>query len=95
MRPGRELDALIAEEVMGDKRLPAVRPGYSTNISSAWRVVERLRDLHPDGWVNLMVGVGDGWHVSVSTGDQERGANASTAPHAICLAALAVLEEET
>ncbi len=126
MKPGRELDALVAEKVMGwawpEGRCPVCGwrfaesrehgcvpddcsqrprpnpiaseawPHYSTDIAAAWQVVEKLRELHPDGWVNLMNGVGDGWHVSVSTGDQEYGANAKTPAHAICLAALESVE---
>lgn len=56
MNPGRELDAQVAEKVMGLP--PAGEIGtsdswscerYSTDIASAWTVVERIKDLEPDG----------------------------------------------
>ncbi len=56
---GRELDALVAEKVMGwhhtgsDDRYPVddkgrsqlYVPDYSTDIGAAWAVVERMREL--------------------------------------------------
>lgn len=38
MKPGRELDALVAEKVMGQP-MPDEPPTYSTDISAAWTVV--------------------------------------------------------
>jgi hypothetical protein len=62
-RPSRELDALVAEKVMGEQVrgtwiIDGVRPDgipnrqcpvehYSSDIASAWEVVEKLADL---GW---------------------------------------------
>lgn len=62
---GRELDALVAEKVMGWRRLPdtpewGVPPDYttggalgwrpySTDIAAAWEVVEKLRE----GWLEV------------------------------------------
>jgi hypothetical protein len=58
MKPGRELDALIAEKVMGKKlpisvgwwtcdKLPEgsieICPFYSTDIAAAWQVVEKIQ----------------------------------------------------
>lgn len=58
---GRELDALVAERIMGWTRLhvdgelfgippghmqEALVPSYSMDMAAAWGVVERLRDLH-------------------------------------------------
>jgi len=47
MKPGREIDILVHEKVMGRKPggslpLSAWPPHYSTNISAAWGVVEKL-----------------------------------------------------
>jgi len=110
---GRELDALVAEKVMGwcvgsdgeevfydDKRgwvckphcKPIISQGivayYSTSISAAWEVVEKLAVSgkcsfaierfrnKPYSW-QVEFGLGVGWTVY-----------ADTAPLAICLAAL-------
>lgn len=58
MKPGRELDALVAEKVMGYRRKrcdcntfwvdadgyePTHNQDYSTDIAAAWEVVERVR----------------------------------------------------
>lgn len=47
MKPGRELDALVAERVMGAVRGSIgfqldLCPHYSTDISAAWEVIENL-----------------------------------------------------
>jgi hypothetical protein len=52
MEPGRELDALVAEKVMGlksiapnsamDGEYPVWIPAYSIDIAAAWQVVERM-----------------------------------------------------
>lgn len=44
MKPGKELDLLIAEKVMGiDKNLKDLLP-YSTNITAAWDVINKLKE---------------------------------------------------
>ncbi|WP_028609218.1 BC1872 family protein [Paenibacillus harenae] len=45
MKPGRELDALVAERVMGII-LPNIHNAnfYSTDIDAAWELVEKMRD---------------------------------------------------
>jgi hypothetical protein len=106
MKAGREMDALVATEVMkqavvqgancmwecGSETGPGLThtyrattgfydpvPLYSTSISAAWEVVEKMRHLDP------MVSWDDPkWEVSFS----DVWAIADTAPHAICLAAL-------
>lgn len=116
MKPGPELDALIAEKVMGLKlhihryyglsgklepsgpylepqdwggSVPTRPKPYSTDIAAAWRVVERLREL---GWIVDLFDEGRGWSVSferdrtISSANNQ--ADALTAPHAICLAAM-------
>lgn len=115
LQPGRDLDAMVAEKVMGmvDNR-PSGRSGemwgimdwfapgepawapnfptYSTSISAAWEVVEKMRG---DGWyvriTDTKSPLGHRWMVSFDT---EEGlhplytAYSETVPHAICLAAL-------
>ena len=52
MEAGREMDALVAEKVMGlsyilfdgtDPHQEELTPHYSTDIAAAWEVVEKLR----------------------------------------------------
>ena len=53
MKPGRELDALVAEKVMDNEIQRYVRgtlpclfsnlPHYSTDIKAAWEVVEKMK----------------------------------------------------
>ena len=96
MKAGRELDALVAEKVMGlteedwiagPTGLP--RP-YSTDIAAAWEVVEKLRGTHrpfllshdfQDGFMKWPVVIVGFGAVVVHEGQYG-------APHAICLAAL-------
>jgi hypothetical protein len=130
MNPGRELDALVAEKVMGwgwrrgtssssgeivkwlkhpnsfgFKQLKVAHGDepfasnwtydisrYSTRIKDAWQVVKRLRthhkvDLHKVDLRDRVIK----WEVVVircSLPEQKFTVVASTAPHAICLAAL-------
>ena len=123
MEAGRELDALVAEKVMGwvlnrhefGSELPGGPlkslgiapdgshimglPHFSTNISAAWEVVERLDALgywfqgrtrfdnegeHDDGcWAGFTPHLTTGWN-----GQPDHYTNAPSMPHAICLAAL-------
>ncbi len=104
MNAGRELDALIAEKVMGrafdaefhrecaEDNLETELRNYSTDIAAAWEVVEKLRS--------------EGCRYSITDCPHEKrptvqltlktgaacGAYAPTVPHAICLAALKALE---
>lgn len=50
MKPSRELDALVAEKVMGmstERRLRDI-PEYSTDVAAAWQVVEKLKWAEPE-----------------------------------------------
>jgi len=118
MKPGKELDGLVAEKIMGwtyvrfpDGAMPKTKhwhdhtskfvgpcPYYSTDIAAAFQVVEKLREhLH-------LVRMEDGrWLVGhdntegyITEGIVDmrlfRSAVADTLPHAICLAALRVVE---
>jgi hypothetical protein len=109
MNTGRELDALVAEKVMGWRDVSDgygtppeatlweaihIIPHYSTDIAAAWQVVERMRD---QGWTShytdLSLDSREPWHSWHFTGTTPPNgptlsAQASTVPHAICLAAL-------
>ncbi len=114
MKAGRELDALVAEKVMGWKVLShwdadggikhlvdhnqcEVRPAefkpYSTDISAAWEVVEKLQSEGFHACVHRYVQKNPHWGAQFDKEDLDvicgptQGA-APTAPHAICLAAL-------
>lgn len=101
LEAGRELDALVAEKVMGwtvalEDRGPcrvwrphensAERsqpiPPYSTSIEAAWEVVEKMRQREFGFSLN------DAWIAWFLAAPNEYQADADTAPHAICLAAL-------
>ena len=137
MEAGRELDALVAEKVMGwrlvkrgrrvatgsDYQKPGMEvggfrgnddarrwishvcPEYSTDIAAAWEVVEKMD--HPDWRIEVGNSVDGGFYAIMephrpiddcetcgeqSTKDWQA---APTAPHAICLAALAALKHPT
>ena len=107
MKVGRELDALIAEKVMGELgklrqsehnlMLPhdVLLPYYSTQIADAWLVVEKFEN--PKRALMLGRHTLSGkrrWVVDIFHGDKRcphRGI-ADTAPLAICLAALKAVE---
>ena len=103
MKPGRELDALVAEKVMGFT--PAVGPSgtrygfvggshlpaYSTDIAAAWRLMDHFKGDEQHPMVRYDGKRPEGkprWTAVVRTC---RG-DADTAPHAICLAALKAVE---
>lgn len=127
VKPGRELDALVAERVMGlktedyagllvEKINPAnpkgnypldyLIPRYSESIEAAWEVVEKIkttgRELeieltssadNPNEWT-----CGIKWFEFFEDEEQQWGwfyFTQSTAPHAICLAALKAVGVET
>ena len=56
-------------------------PEYSTDIAAAWEVVEKLQKLNP---LHIRSDITGRWFVSCGPFN----ASASTAAHAICLAAL-------
>ncbi len=102
MSPGTKLDALVAEKVMAWKprRVKRIgygqhddqfvyytnspRPKYSTEISAAWMVFEKLGRA-----VISTCGYGTHpWVVTYWEGGVDFHCAGTTAPHAICLAAL-------
>ena len=87
MKPGPRLDALVTEKVMG---FPQPRP-YSTDIKSAWELVDKLI-RGTKQWFSLeqySTGVTAKFSI-IGAGDLdcEFEADEITAPHAICMAAL-------
>lgn len=128
LKPGRELDALVAEKVMGWSDCKAsdehgcaigytpywkretygceVVPYYSTSISDAWEIVEKISQKESPS--------GDCFHFFIDKDDEDYWccfdsrvphkdggmnvidrfeANSNSAPHAICLAALKAVGE--
>jgi hypothetical protein len=100
MGAGRELDALVAEKVMGWKEpkkgsLGELFPSqfnrtlrYSTDIADAWRVADKSQLFSKHGfylWFD-----GEFWCVGDTNGvnDCSPHTKGATAPLAICLAAL-------
>ena len=85
MEAGREMDALIHKHVFGFKASSTSPWRYSTDIHSAWMVVDRLIS---DYYLSLHFGE-DGFYCHFD--DFETGKHhgeAPTAPLAICRAAL-------
>ena len=84
----RELDAKVAERVMGYGKLEEWywRPAFSTNIKHAWLVVEKMRER------SRIEITDDGMSWVVGLHDLDVLVSAPTAPEAICLAALAAVE---
>lgn len=100
MKAGRELDALVAEKVMGlmmidgKEKYPCDSSSkgyiltdpepYSTDIAAAWLVVEKLRDTLHVNWD--ICSDSTSWWAKI--GNLETLKAADSAPLAICLAAL-------
>lgn len=66
----------------------------STNISDAWLVVERMRELGYGLWLAGEETKGFGFHCKFHDGDKTVDADADTATFAIVLAALKCVENE-
>lgn len=82
MNAGRELDALVAEKVMGRDmtrpegfKYPMEMPRYSTEMAAGWRVVEKLG---ADGWnwkIEYPMWGGRGKvHIEITRSDPAKGA---------------------
>ena len=120
MKPGRELDALVAEKVMGydhgiagcrwcQKDITGSDPyprrnphfdHYSTDIKAAWEVVDKghlygdcIRQWPRDGEMVWQIG-SPWWDLGRRDGGFLVIAEADTAAHAICLAALKAIGVE-
>jgi hypothetical protein len=88
MKPGCELDALVAEKVMGwctDTDRGGFLLDFSTSIADAWVVVEKLASTY----LFCLENSGSFWVADFGrSADRRAQCTAETAPHAICLAAL-------
>lgn len=95
MNPSRELDALIAKELMGwsDVKYEGKYyiPDYSNQLLSAWEVVETISQLGFSVRIQLDVDEPPICRISPWSGKHYKLVG-QTVPHAICLAALKVLE---
>lgn len=102
LEAGPELDALVAERVMGidldgtKPHLPYRGVGctpYSTDIAAAWEVLEELGDVTLGHQARVCNGQ---WVCFVDTSGPFQGPSgaADTAPLAICRAALKAAERE-
>ncbi len=103
MKPGRELDALVAEKVMGYAFCP-IHHGYSccgrvwrrcsTDIAGAWQVVEHLEiNGQYDFKLESVVPNSDPPVYQAQFGEH-RSSWEFEAPHAICLAALKAVDNQ-
>lgn len=101
LKPGPELDALVASKVMGwgvadDGAVIVdgahlVCPLFSIDIAAAWALVEKFPHKYLFKWNTFNDGK---WECRFSDSDDgSKIAYALTAPHAICLAALKAVGE--
>jgi hypothetical protein len=98
VKAGRELDALVAEKVMGYKTAPipdgetANPPNFSTDITAAWQVVEKMRErgyrLGLRTWVRSAEGEAVFVDPKRERASEGNGAFDASVPLAICIAAL-------
>ncbi len=105
MKPGRELDALVAERVLGYKVVDVLpqgitymagkrkrwikNPNYSTGVAAAWEAVEEMNDC-----LHLREHGEEGRWEANFCGYPGSRAHGATAPEAICKAALLAVMEE-
>lgn len=106
MDPGRELDVLIAKTLFSDSVPLYVcgatdkLPHYSTDIAAAWGVLEKFHypKIEFEHFIAKWIcSISEPCTLSMTSGKIDRiehCATAETAPHAICLAALKVLNME-
>jgi hypothetical protein len=96
MPAGRELDAIVAKAIgyvsltthwNPIDNMYGTLPHYSTDISAAWEVVEKLQQ---DFMFIDIFSTSDSYNVLVTNGDA---VNAEKAPEAICKAALIAVME--
>lgn len=88
MKAGRELDALVAEKVMGHGSRWNFMP--STDLDDAWKVVQQVLTWK-HGHVDLSIESG-GTCCTISSYERDGQATAPSVPLAICLAALNAME---
>lgn len=99
MKPGRELDALVAKHVMGyregevwqvtgDYATVVDIPKYSEDIAAAWTIIDQIPNHHS----LILFRSHEGWTLNLNGGHSSP--YGETAQHAICLAALKVVGVE-
>ena len=96
MEAGQELDALVAESVMGwqkpkdlsllDKWLRFFKA--STDISVAWQVVEKMISDYPNMWITIEFAPVNWWTVNFSPGFAGYEHQTQSIEESICKAAL-------
>ncbi len=91
MKQGPRLDALVSEKVMGLGGVGTWGRPYSTDMNAAWEVVDHLTKTTKQ-WFHLQqysTGTSAKFEISGAGDlDCEFEADETTAPHAICMAAL-------
>lgn len=85
-KPGWELDALVATEVMNMTVAEMSSFCPSTDIDDAWMVLEKIGKMYPVSVFNQFGS--EIWWCEVVVSDELIELGAETAPLAICLAAL-------
>ena len=91
MNEGRELDARIADQVIGVKFNVLIMPYYSTSLSDAWLVVEHMQRKEYE--VDLIFTPSNGWSVTFNGPTYGMACEATESlPHLICLAALKAVQ---
>jgi len=91
MKPGRELDVLIAKNVMGHEVFVEYT-NYSTSIEAAWEIVDHINMQNME--VAFHANKNQVHFVIADlVGDVIAETHSKTAPHAICLAALLAVME--
>lgn len=84
MKPGEDLDALIELHLFDKTRSMYFKPTkYSTSISAAWEVVEKIKQEMQDVTIH-----DDPYQGATATISLMSVGKAPTVPHAICIASL-------
>lgn len=100
LKAGLELDQLVAEKVMGWRRVPQIAetPCYSTSIAAAWRVIDRMAVLGYHARIDTPFTPGDPYWVGFTThgcsgwnGRPDHQDKGETVGEAACKAALAAV----
>lgn len=98
MKPGPELNELIAKEVFGSTEAVTTHH-YSSALGPAFGVVDKLAEMGFTHFNLVRFRDGTGWQASFNTHDVKQSklsiGQGKTAPEAICLAALNVVNNKT
>jgi len=84
MPAGREMDVTVGFYVMDLHASPVIYPNYSTDITAAWKVVEKLDAFE----IEIIRNTDKTWDCLVWTDIENWVVDCETAPLAICRAAL-------